>query len=292
MSGRLHDTVKVGLLQTHIDQGEKDANWSGMMRLFERLLAEEPQIVVLPEAFVSGVNFIILRQMAERIPDGPTCQRLRKLAAGHRVQLVAGVLEEGEDGRIYDSAVVIGPDGELLARYRRRFRWIGERNYISAGTEPVVVETPLGRLGLLVGYDLCFPEACAGFLAADVDIAVCVASVFERLAFNTSRLAPARAMDHHCYFLYANAVGFHQFANMRYPGRSSIHADPYYLQVQRGQACRDDLGTLAQADREPCFLTADLHIEALARARASRLPFKGDAPAALGGAFTDPRSAE
>lgn len=277
------DTVKVGVLQTWISQGEKEDNWSQAMRLFEQLLEHGPQLVVFPEAFVSGVNFIILRKMAEKVPGGPTCERLRELAASRSIHLVAGILEEGEDGRIYDSAVVVDPKGTLLAKYRRRFLWVGERNYVAAGDGPVVVETELGRLGLIVGYDLCFPEACATFLRSDVDIVACPASVFERLSFNATRLALARAMDHHCYFLYANAVGFHQFANMRYPGGSAIFADPYFLQLQLSRAPHDELGCLTRASSQPEFLVADLHLADLVKARASKLPFKGDARFTLEG---------
>lgn len=270
-------TVPVALLQTQIEQGEKERNWSGAMALFDRALDSGPKLVVLPEAFASGVNFIILRQMAESVPDGPTCERLRQLAALHSIHIAAGVLEAGEDGRIYDSAIVIDPRGTILGKYRRRFLWTGERNYVSAGSEPAIVATELGRIGLLVGYDLCFPEACSGFLRADVDIAVCMASVFERLNYNAPRLALARAIDHHCYFLYANAVGFHQFANMRYTGASGVFADPYFLQIQMACQAGDGLGVLASAKDQPDFLATGLHLEELARARRSKLPFKEDA---------------
>jgi deaminated glutathione amidase len=269
--------LRIASLQTRIQQGEKEDNWRRAVTLFEQAMAHAPRLVVFPEAFVSGVNFIILRQMAEPLPDGETCGRLRELARQRSVHLVAGILEEGEDGRIYDSAVVVDPQGEVLGTYRRRFLWVGERNYVAAGREPLVVETELGRIGLLVGYDICFPEACSEFLRGDVDIAACPASVFAMLSFNAERLALSRAMDHHCYFVYANAVGFHQFANMTYTGRSGVFADPYFLQIQMNRPQGDGLGCLARAEAAEEILVADLHLEELASARRNKLPFKGDA---------------
>src|SRR5579885_2043538 len=201
--------ITVAVLQTLIEQGEREKNWKRTMDLFEQALVRQPKLMVLPEAFATGVNFIILRQMAEPVP-GPTTDRLSELASFHSVHIAAGVLELGEDRKVYDSAVLFAPNGALLAKYRRRFLWTGERNYVSPGDQPMVVPTALGNIGLLVGYDLCFPEACSTFLDRDVNIAICVASVFERLNFNARRLALARAMDSHCYFVYANAVGFHQ----------------------------------------------------------------------------------
>ncbi|MCA1604036.1 MAG: carbon-nitrogen hydrolase family protein [Acidobacteria bacterium] len=276
MSIFIKETVRVALIQNRISQGEKEDNWRRALLLFEQAMAQDPQLVVFPEAFISGVNFIILRQMAEPIPDGLACRTLQELAQQHAVHLVAGVLELGTDGKIYDTAVLFDPAGRLLAKYRRRFLWRGERNYVNAGDTPAVVDTALGKIGLLVGYDICFPEACATFLRADVDIAVCCASVFSRLNFNAERLALSRAMDHHCYFVYANAIGFHQFANMTYTGGSGIFADPYFLQVQLSRPTEDDLGCLAKCGTDEEWCTADLHITELAEARASRLPFKGD----------------
>lgn len=271
------DGVKAAVVQSRIDQGDKEKNWRRAVALARPALTEGVDLIVFPEAFVSGVNFIILRQMAEPVP-GPTVERLSALAAEHDVHVVAGVLEAGDDGRIYDSAVVIDRAGRLLGRYRRRFAWVGERAYVSVGDGPVTVDTELGRIGLIVGYDLCFPEACATFLAAEVDVIACPASVFARLNHSAPTLARARAMDCHCYLLYANAVGFHQFANMAYTGRSGIHVDPYFAQVQLGAEPRPGLGTLAQAAEEETVLTATLHLDDLRAARVpDRLPFRDDA---------------
>jgi deaminated glutathione amidase len=278
-------SVRVAVLQTRIEQGEKECNWAGALDLFNRAMETGPALVVFPEAFSSGVNFIILRQMAECIPEGPTCEKLRQLAALHSVYIAAGVLELGADGKVYDALVLIDPQGIVAGKYRRRFLWTGERNYVSAGSESVVVKTEIGNIGLLVGYDLCFPEACAGFLQSDVDIAICAASVFERLNYNAPRLALARAIDHHCYFLYANTVGFHQFANMRYTGSSGIFVDPYFLQIQMGCVPAADLGTLSLGGDAPAFLQGNLHLEELALARRSKLPFKEDATYTLARGF-------
>jgi predicted amidohydrolase len=275
------EVLRALVIQTVIKQGEKEDNWARAEALLERAAASRPGLVVLPEAFASGVNFVILRSMAEPIPDGPTFQRLARLAARHGTHICAGILELGEAGEVFDTAVLVGRDGSLLGAYRRRFLWVGERNYIRAGGGPVVIPTEFGRVTMIVGYDLCFSQATDHALVADVDLILCPASVFRPLSHSAERLAAARAMDHHCYVLYANALGFHQFANMHYGGRSAILGDPYFLQVQAGEEYRSDLGVLAAADQEETVIAAELRIGALARARARKLPFKGDALFAL-----------
>ena len=271
-------SVQVAVLQTRITQGDREKNWQSVQRLLAQVRPHKPVLIVLPEAFATGVNFIILQQMAEPIPTGPTCQALGELARDLAAYFVAGVLERDSDGRIYDSAVVVSPKGAVAAVYRRRFLWIGERSYLAKGCQPVMLDTEFGRLGLLIGYDLCFPAACEGFLAADVDIGICPASVFTALNHNAARLPLARAMDHHCYFVYANAVGFHQFANLHYTGRSGVFAGPYFLQVQMLTPATDGLGCLSQAsDSEEQVVLADLHPGELSKARQRCLPFRGDA---------------
>jgi len=272
--------IPVAVLQTSIEQGEKERNWRNALQLLEQALEHGPKLVVFPEAFISGVNFIILRQMAEPVP-GPTSDKLSELAIQHSLYIVAGILEQGENRKIYDSAIIVAPDGSLIAKYRRRYLWTGERNYVTAGNQSVTADTALGRVGLLIGYDLCFPDACSTFQQSDVDIIACPASVFERLNFCAPSLALARAIDHHCYFLYSNAVGIHQFANMRYTGRSAIFADPYFLQIQMGATQHETLGRLACANDQPGYVKAELCLEELAVARRTKLPFKADAAFSL-----------
>jgi predicted amidohydrolase len=274
------ETVRVAAVQSRIDQGDTTANWERATALLRPVLAAEPiDLVVFPEAFVSGVNFIILRQLAEAVPNGPTTTALCELASSHRVHVVAGVLEAGDDGAVYDSAVVIDDAGQVVGHYRRRYVWVGERNYITGGDLPGIVDTRLGRLGLLVGYDLCFPQAAADFLAHDVDLIVCSASVFEQLNRSAPALALARAADSHCYAVYANAVGFHQFANLAYTGGSGVFIDPYFVQVGLREPVTEPIGVLASADGvAPTVVTAPLCLADLQTARASNLlPFQADA---------------
>jgi predicted amidohydrolase len=269
--------LSVSVIQMVIKQGEVADNWERAEALLDRSAADRPALVVLPEAFATGVNFIILRQMAEPIPDGPNFRRLARLAADYRIHLCAGLLELGDDGAIYDVAVLVDPEGALTAHYRRRFLWVGERSYVRPGAEPLTVTTSIGRVALIVGYDLCFPEACGSALNEEVDLIACPASVFRPLSYSTERLAAARAMDHHCYFLYANALGFHQFANMHYGGRSGIFGDPYFLQIQLDVLSDDDPGRIASCGDEEGVISGKLRLGDLARAQAGKLPFRGDA---------------
>jgi predicted amidohydrolase len=110
--------------------------------------------------------------MAEEITDearGPVLSTMRELAARLGAYLVLGGMPEKspEAGKAYNSCVVLGPDGRLLARYRKIHLFdidipngaqFKESANVSRGDEPLCVETPWGKLGLTICYDLRFPE--------------------------------------------------------------------------------------------------------------------------------------
>src|SRR5215203_2865684 len=92
------DRARVAVVQSEISQGRNDDNWRGACALMREAMADDPQLVVLPEALITGVNFIILRQMSEPVPDGRCFELLSGAACEHAVHVVAGILErDGDD---------------------------------------------------------------------------------------------------------------------------------------------------------------------------------------------------
>jgi len=119
------------------------------------------QVIVLPELASTGYlfsSFSELDSLAESL-DGPTLTEWKLFAQQRGVIIVGGFAERGVDGKIYNSAVLIDETG-LLATHRKTHLWDQEKaGLFTAGSEPPpVVETAVGRIGLMVCYDLEFPE--------------------------------------------------------------------------------------------------------------------------------------
>ncbi len=116
-------------------------------------------VVVLPELMSSGYVFESRAEAAacaERA-DGETVGLWARLAAGHGIVIVAGFCE-AVDGDVYNSAALVDRSG-LRSVYRKAHLWDNERRWFSAGgAEPPVVETEFGRVGMMICYDLEFPE--------------------------------------------------------------------------------------------------------------------------------------
>ncbi len=118
------------------------------------------RLIVLPELAACGYVFrdAAEARAAAEPSTGPTVTLLRELSAELGCVLVAGFAELGADGRVYNSAA-LADGGELVAVYRKAHLWGSEPDVFLAGdSPPAVVDTSAGRIGLLICYDLEFPE--------------------------------------------------------------------------------------------------------------------------------------
>jgi predicted amidohydrolase len=136
-------------------------------------------IVLLPELVTSGYVFESAeeaRHLAQPV-DGPALSDWAEEAARGEAVVIGGFAELGDDGVVYNSAAVMGPDG-LLAVYRKTHLWDREKLWFTPGGEsPSVVETPFGRIGVAVCYDLYFPELTRGLALAGADVIVVPANL-------------------------------------------------------------------------------------------------------------------
>ena len=119
------------------------------------------RVVVLPELANTGYMFADIDELrAEAEPvDGPSVREWEQLARERNLIIVGGFAEAGDDGLIYNSAVLVDETG-LRARYRKAHLWDREKNDLfTAGSDaPPIVDTAVGHIGVLICYDLEFPE--------------------------------------------------------------------------------------------------------------------------------------
>jgi predicted amidohydrolase len=159
-------TLSIAALQTKPVPGDLDATWSRFADQVRAAHALFPhvQLVVAPELLLAAEPPLLSGVNARRIPaatpiPGPVTDKLGALARELRLWLVPGTLFElSEDGRMHNTAVVLSPAGELVARYRKVFTWQPyERT--TPGTGFTVFDIPdVGRAGLAICYDGSFPE--------------------------------------------------------------------------------------------------------------------------------------
>jgi predicted amidohydrolase len=151
----------IAACQLGLAVGEVEANRAAAAAAVERAAGHGAELVVLPELSDSGYVFTDAaeaRALATPAADSPTLRGWRAWAQRHATTIAGGFCELGEDGLVYNSAAVVGRDG-VLAVYRKAHLWDAEKLLFTPGdAPPPVVSLPFGRVGLMVCYDLEFPE--------------------------------------------------------------------------------------------------------------------------------------
>jgi len=145
------------------------------LQLIDKAVEKGANLVVLPELCNTGYMFASREEafaIAEEIPAGPTVAAWIACAARHRLHLVAGICERA-GASLYNSAVVIGPDG-FVGTFRKVHLWNEEALYFEPGDLGFpVFQTPIGRIGVAICYDGWFPETFRLCALQGADI-VCV----------------------------------------------------------------------------------------------------------------------
>ena len=139
---------------------------------------------------------------------GPQTDRLCGLARKTRQWIVPGSMWEIDDGKMYNTSVVISPDGDIVAKYRKMFPWLPYETGTEAGDEFCVFEIPeVGRFGLCICYDMWFPEVARqlAWMGAEVIIQPTLTPTSDRPLELV--MARANALFNQCYFVSVNGIG-------------------------------------------------------------------------------------
>ena len=263
--------VRTAVIQMQVRTNRSEDNLARADRFIQQAASEGCRLVILPEAFSTGLNLPKSRQCATRIP-GPGFEWLSAVAAARKVYLVAGLLEE-DAGAVYSSALLIDDRGLLVHSYRRSNIYDLEAHFISSGKGCRVVETELGRIGMIAGYDVQFPETFRLLFAQRVEIAVCPALLLRPFAASIRQMALARAAENCCYFLFCSATGENTLAGLTYMGNSMILQSPVGIRPY-SQEFRRQEPVLAEAGSEECVLISDLDVTMLRRLQAANPLFR------------------
>ncbi|HEY7964070.1 MAG TPA: carbon-nitrogen hydrolase family protein [Steroidobacteraceae bacterium] len=245
------------------------ANLAQARELLEQAAARGAKLAALPENFsFIGLKDGDKRAVAEAEGAGPVQEFLAATARALRLWIVGGTvpLKAGADGRVAAASLVYSSDGERVGRYDKihlfdvdlpgRSERYRESAHVAPGSAPVVIDTPVGRLGLSVCYDVRFPELYRHLSAAGAQL-LAVPSAFTsptgRAHWET--LLRARAIENLCYVVAPAQSGFHPGGRETYGDSMIVDYWGRILQrVPRGRGCAvAELDTAAQASVRESF---------------------------------------
>ncbi|WP_266082738.1 carbon-nitrogen hydrolase family protein [Haladaptatus caseinilyticus] len=209
-------TPRVATCEFEPSLGETTANIESIAEL-ARKLPNTVEFAVFPELCVTGYDLTDVSSVATPVP-GPITDRLSTVVRDSGVALVVG-LPEADGDTVYNSLVYVDKSG-VLATYRKRRLWGEEAKHFQAGIGPVTVETSVGTLGLLLCYDLNFPELALEYGQENCDLLAVSAAWRQSFERDWRLLCRARALDETCYVVASNHVGTQ--AGRRHGGESCI----------------------------------------------------------------------
>ncbi len=201
--------MKIAVVQMQPELGRMEANIGKMASMIQKIATtQEVDIIVFPELAVTGFEGgQRFAQMAQRVPGAAT-NILGQYASEFGLYVLVGMaVKERVETVLYNSAVLIAPDGAPAAEYRKVHLQAEERLVFRPGYKIAPVETDTGVVGIMLGWDLVFPEVARSLVLDGAEV-ILVPAAWEMQAIGMWRtLLTARAYENNVFIAAANRIG-------------------------------------------------------------------------------------
>lgn len=241
--------MKITCIQMDMTFAKPDENFSKAKALIQDAMQQKPDVIVLPETWNTGFfpkeNLIDLcDRNCERV-----IAEIGSLAKENHVNIVAGSVSNLRDGKVYNTATVFDREGNCIASYDKThlFTPMGEDDYFTAGDHLCRFELDGKQCGLIICYDIRFPELTRSLALQGLDMLFVVSQWPKIRTFHLRTLTTARAIENQIFLVCCNSCGK---AGQTVYGGSSAIIDPW------GE-------TLALADENEIILTAECDFSVL-----------------------------
>ncbi len=216
--------LNVAVVQMEPELAKMEANIGKMADFIAKIATEQPvDIIVFPELSVTGFEGgQRFAQMAQRVP-GAVTNILGQHATEFGVYVLLGMaVKEKVETVLYNSAVLIAPDGGVAGEYRKVHLQAEERLIFRPGYKISTEETEVGVMGMMVGWDLAFPEVARSLVLDEAEILLLPAAWQAKDADMWRTLLVARAYENDVFIAAANRIG--EEPSYTFAGQSAVLA--------------------------------------------------------------------
>jgi predicted amidohydrolase len=214
--------ISVAVVQLNVQLGEPEENLVRISEAIAEIASKQRvDLLVFPELATSGTELgVRFTDVAQRVP-GPTVNLIAQRANDYGIHILLGMAtKERVESVLYNSAILIGPDGDLIQVYNKVHLRGEERMAFREGYKFAVAETDLGNIGIMLGYDLAYPEVARSLCMEGAEI-ICVLANWEAVHLDEWRTyLRARAYENSVFVVGANRVG--EDVTMTFGGESMI----------------------------------------------------------------------
>jgi len=205
--------VTVALAQISSRVGDKEHNIKEMEKKIKQAKRKGAHLVTFPELALTGyVVRDLAYELAEPVPIGPSIRQITDFAKRENVHVIFGLIEKSAKAGaiLHNTAVLIGPKG-FIGKYQKMHlpthSVFEEKRYFRQGYQTPVYETSIGKLGMIICYDIYFPEITRLMRLRGAQLIVCIsASPSTRRGF-FQVLTAARAIESTVFLAFTNLVG-------------------------------------------------------------------------------------
>lgn len=214
------EPVRIAILQTEGAPGDVETNLDELRSAANRAADAGARLLLTPEMFVTGYN---IGDSLPSLTELPLADRVSEIARETGIAIAAGLPLTADDG-ITNSVLLVDREGRDMARYDKTHLFGDlDRSMFRAGTSASpLVEFEGLTLGMLICYDVEFPETVRSLAVQGADAVLVPTAQMAPYAFVAERTIPSRAWESQVYVAYANHVG--REGELTYVGRSSVTA--------------------------------------------------------------------
>jgi len=243
--------MKVAIYQGEGRPARVDENIETIRRSAFSAAQQGADLIIFPELFLTGYNIGSAAHELAEPAGGPSSLKAAEIAGSADIAMLYGYSERYE-ADVYNSALLIDRKGRARASYRKAHLYGSyEKKYFKPGNQLLLVELDGLNIGILICYDVEFPEAVRALVKAGADLIAVPTALMEDYCRVAEKVVPARAYESEIYVAYVNRCGSE--GDIIYCGRSCL-VGPDGREVLR-------------AGLTEALLVADIDKKAIAEAR-------------------------
>jgi predicted amidohydrolase len=208
----MKEKIKVALAQISSKRENKKENLQKIEELTIKAKEQAADLVIFPELSLTGyVLHDQIYELAEIIP-GASTKTIEELAKKTGVHIIFGMpeLSEKTKATIFNTAVFVGPQG-FIGKYRKMYlpthSVFEEKRYFRLGYQTAAFNTAIGKIGLIICYDIFFPEVCRLTRLKGAELTVCISASPAARRRYFEILTEARALENTAFLAYVNLAG-------------------------------------------------------------------------------------
>lgn len=213
---------RIAVVQFHIVHLDVETNFTRIEEFIQRAKADSADVIVFPEDCITASIFGDLSKLDS---DRNVRDRFRSLAKQYAIDIVTGSVMEKTDKGNFNTSYYIDSNGDVLGTYRKNHLYPSEYRFLSPGIDAPVFDTKFGRTGIVICWDMLFPEIFERMKKQGVQIIYCPSYWYREIAESMQSSNPrseeqlldalclTRSVEANAAIVYCNAAGTMTFPN-------------------------------------------------------------------------------